>query len=297
MKINVTPKLLLLFLLVSLHASAAVVSRITTFTDGSVLFASDLNAEFNNLVDGVNNLNDSNIISGANIAPSKLSSSIAGNGITRDPSTGILSVNTDNTTIEFGGSGLQVKDLGISTAKIADNAITTVKILDANITTAKILDANVTTGKIADGSVTPAKLSAVNQQVSSSSGNFSTTSVSFVDVTNLSVTITTSGRPVFVGLISDNDPVQVANLGGVSTSAACGAVVKVLRDATQVAQYAATNAGTSTSNSCAIGQPPSAVQTYDIGLAAGTYTYKVQILNAGGTTARLQYSKLVAYEL
>ena len=46
---------------------------------------------------------------------------------------------TDNTSLEVNGSGrLQVKDLGITSAKIAASAITTAKILDSNITTAKI---------------------------------------------------------------------------------------------------------------------------------------------------------------
>src|SRR6188768_2211676 len=114
MKTNVTHKVILFGVLLSLTASAAVVSRVTTFTDGSVLFASDLNAEFNNLVDGVNNINNDNIIAGAAIAPSKISSSIAGSGLSRDGSSGVLTVNVDGSTIEIGGSGLQVKDGGIA---------------------------------------------------------------------------------------------------------------------------------------------------------------------------------------
>lgn len=46
---------------------------------------------------------------------------------------------TDDTSLEVNGSGrLQVKDLGVTSAKIAASAITTAKILNSNITTAKI---------------------------------------------------------------------------------------------------------------------------------------------------------------
>ena len=63
----------------------------------------------------------------------------------------VLSVQVDDTTIEVdaGENYLQVKDLGITTAKIADLNVTTAKIADSNVTTAKIADANVTFAKLA----------------------------------------------------------------------------------------------------------------------------------------------------
>lgn len=42
-----------------------------------------------------------------------------------------------------------------------------------------------------------------NYAVSSSCGSFSTTSTTLVDVTNLSVTLTTTGRPILVKVIPD----------------------------------------------------------------------------------------------
>ena len=73
-------------------------------------------------------------------------------------------------------------------------------IQDLGIETDKLAASAVTTGKIAANAVTRAKMEAVGQQISSSSGVFATSSTSFVDVTNLSVSITVTGRPVRVEL-------------------------------------------------------------------------------------------------
>jgi hypothetical protein len=79
---------------------------------------------------------------------------------------------TDNTSLEVNGSGrLQVKDLGVTSAKIDNSAVTTVKIADSNVTTAKIADANVTTAKILDANVTTAKIADNNITASKLSGS------------------------------------------------------------------------------------------------------------------------------
>jgi hypothetical protein len=159
-------------------ALSAIVSRVYTFTDGSVLTASQLNTEFNNLVDGVNSITDDNITSGAAISPAKISSTIAGAGITRDGTSGALSVVVDNSTVEFSGLTLRQKDLGTTTAKLANSGVTTAKIADLNVTegkiansavslnkiaanavaTVNILDQNVTTAKLENEGVTSAKI-------------------------------------------------------------------------------------------------------------------------------------------
>ncbi|WP_350287992.1 hypothetical protein, partial [uncultured Croceitalea sp.] len=63
-------------------------------------------------------------------------------------------VNADGITIEGNGSvanPLQVRDLGITTAKINTNAVTTAKLFDGAVTIDKILDDNVTPAKIEEG--------------------------------------------------------------------------------------------------------------------------------------------------
>ncbi len=60
--------------------------------------------------------------------------------------------------LEFESGDLDVKDLGIDTARLGGSAVTTAKIADAAVTTAKINDAAVTTDKLGADAVTNAKL-------------------------------------------------------------------------------------------------------------------------------------------
>jgi hypothetical protein len=302
-----------------------VVSRVTSFSDGSVLFASDLNSEFNNLVNNINSLDNDNLSTSANIAASKISASIAGSGIGRNGSTGTLSVNVDNSTVEISGNNVIVKANGISNSQIRQGVATSVIGRSANSTgnvadiaattngtvlkregdalvfdtvdTADITAAAVTTAKIADGNVTQAKRAALGQQVSASCGTFFTTSAFFVNVTNLSVTITTTGRPVWVGLMSDG--------GGAGSSIYAESSIyqafmrtRFLRSGTEVAQFALIiqqgGSGSIVTNTYV---PSSSANHIDV-VGAGTYTYTVQIrADTASTTAGLANAKLIAYEL
>lgn len=163
------------------------------------------------------------------------------------------------------------------------------------VDTDQIRNLAVTTAKINDGAVTQAKRAALGQQISASCGTFSTTSTSYVDVTNLTVTITTTGRPVFIGVTSDGTS---ANMATLAVSNASGTVTecyfKILRDSTDIAFYRLNN--NSPTGSIAIRGPTSAISTLDVP-AAGTYTYKVQASVAAGSTASFFSSKLYAFEL
>jgi hypothetical protein len=162
----------------------------------------------------------------------------------------------------------------IVTDDIASNAITTAKIADSNITTAKI-------NALA---VTRAKLEAVGNQTSSSCGNFSTSSTSFVDITNLTISITTSGRPVIV--FCQDDGSGHGTFGGfIGTSTSL--TFKLLRNAATIVEFG-TASGTS--------KPPSAMFAIDAP-AAGTYTYKVQLKAGSAAGVNAYFMKLMAYEL
>lgn len=115
-----------LLLIISGVAMAAPVSRVTNFSDGNILTAAQLNNEFNNLISGINSINNDQISASAAIVPSKLSTTIAGDGIARDGSTGVLEVNDDNSTLEVNADVLRVKDNGITDAKIRQGAATSV---------------------------------------------------------------------------------------------------------------------------------------------------------------------------
>ncbi len=138
------------------------------------------------------------------------------------------------------------------------------------------------TTQIAAGAVTQATRAALGQQVSGSSSNFGTTSATYVDVVNLTVTITTTGRPVMLFLIPDGSasPMLMNN-----SSASAAIQIQMLRGATAIGAWQAGNI-----------TAPVAIQIVDVP-AAGTYTYKIQALAAAGGTAFLEFVKLAAYEL
>lgn len=186
----------------------------------------------------------------------------------------------DNSTTEISSNLLQVKASGITATQLASNSVTTAKIVDLN--------------------VTKSKLSSLGQQISSSCGSFSTASGSYVAVTNLSVTINTIGRPVFVGLVSDNS----------STSAGQGGFISVVNTAGQAAQggfeilNAGSNIGSYELSSQANGastivarSPSSSLWTIDLSGVPGSNTYTVRVALFSGTALLVNNSKLIAYEI
>jgi hypothetical protein len=332
---QIKTSLLSLFMVGAAHA--AVISRITTFSDGSILYSSDLNAEFNNIVNTVNSLDNANLASNANISPAKLNPIIAGDALGVNSTTSALEVKTDGSTMETSGDAIRVKDVGITTAKlalssvttqiIADSSVTTAKlaagavtgavIADGSITTAKLADANVTTAKlalnsvttqlIADSSITHAKLSARTQQsVTASVGNvadgistgsFTHATTTITPVTNATVTITTTGRPVLVKMES-------ADIG-------TGDGKVILADQTGdgfVTFNVLFRRGGGTQQVYNMGglypadgfvyYPCSSLQFTDFP-SAGTVTYTLEVANAqvGTDTISVFDCKMVAYEL
>lgn len=131
-------------------------------------------------------------------------------------------IGTDGVGIEVASNNLQLKDLGVVTAKINDLAVTTGKINDLAVTTgkindlavttakintdavttAKILDLNVTTGKINDLAVTTAKIN----DLAVTTGKLAATSVTAAKMAAASVDLATS-------TITGNLPVTNLNSG------------------------------------------------------------------------------------
>jgi len=120
---------------------------------------------------------------------------------------------------------------------------------------------------------------------SGNSGLFSTSSGSFVDVTNLTVTITTSGRPVFLTLIPD-----------ISNTTAYGTIYMSPSDSSIQFVRGSTALGIqSVGGGATTAFPCSSVIMIDA-VGAGTYSYKLQVAAFSGSIG-VYGAKLVAYEL
>jgi len=132
----------------------------------------------------------------------------------------------------------------------------------------------------------------VGQQVSSASGAFSTSSGSMVDVTNLTVTLTTSGRPVLLILQPDG-----TNLGYIGPSKAASAtadmILRFARGGVRICDWDIALAAT---GSTGVVSQIGPTVFLDV-VAAGTYTYKVQASGTTGSTATVANCVLVAFEL
>lgn len=152
------------------------------------------------------------------------------------------------------------------------------------VATASAADANTLVAKVTRPTGTT--VSAGGVAISASCGNFATSSTSYVDVTNLSVTITTSGRPVQLILMSGSiTSNQEAEISLATTSST---YLAFLRASSIIGAYVYEQE----SSHMNIGSLPSFVDD----VAAGTYTYKIQMKTAATSTG-IQYAKLVAYEL
>jgi hypothetical protein len=169
----------------------------------------------------------------------------------------------DNTTLEISTNSLQIKAGGVGTPQLAD------------------------------GSVTKEKQAAVGQQISASCGTyFGTTGGSLYDITNLSVTLTTTGRPVMLMLVGNGTNDAYFEFSGASGGTNRGIKVAFVEGSTVISLQHFSPYATTTTR-C----PASAFSHFYVP-AAGTYTYKVQMGSIQGSPSILAESmKLVAYEL
>jgi hypothetical protein len=120
--------------------------------------------------------------------------------------------------------------------------------------------------------------------ISTSCGSFSSSTTSYIDVTNLSVTLTTAGRPIFVGVIPDASG-SVSAIK--STSTGSFSQIKILNGSTNLGECSLNaNANTYFPNFYTIDTSP-----------AGTYTYKLQAMSGASGSVFVQFIKIIAYEL
>lgn len=134
--------------------------------------------------------------------------------------------------------------------------------------------------------------------VSPSTGNFSTISGSVVAVTNAILTITTTGRPVFVTLIPDGNTSNPANIQVEAVTSVGNVGLQMgfflFRDGSQI-NYSQMGVGTYNSGSNVIFSelPPSAFSYVDFP-TAGAHTYQLKVQSSAGI---VQYCALAAFEM
>lgn len=197
-------------------------------------------------------------------------------------------------------TGIYLNAVGNMRAAVAGGDVLTLTATGAAVTgTLSVSGALTPTGGISG--MTRASLPAVGQQVSLSSGNFSTSSTTYVDITNLTVTITTSGRPIILGLIPDG----TANASGLvsqttdATATVSDSYFKLFRGVSSISENFIQTIGAANVAGLRIGTPPLGCFFVDTP-AAGTYTYKMQTHSGAAAytiSTLVQYVKLIAYEL
>lgn len=203
------------------------------------------------------------LVSGYSLTLPAANAAAAGSLVASDTSGNLSYVTADGSSLQVASSVISVKNAGITTAKIAD----------ANVTRPKLV--------------------AVGQQISSSSGVATVTGTSIVDVTNLSVTITTTGRPVVIFIQPENASGNPAGIYANYVGGPGESCTMYLQKgfATEVARWQFVQSGTSDFQQINM---PYFLDTP----AAGTVAYKISAANSSLTASmNFNYVVLVAYEL
>jgi len=155
-------------------------------------------------------------------------------------------------------------------------------------------------GNLAAGSIpvangiTRANQAAVGQQVSASCGFFGGQATSPTDITNMSVTITTTGRPVIISVQPDGGSSSGFFDVNNNTITTAFLFLQLVRDSTVIAVWQL--APPHIANTVIV--VPASLYFLDAGATAATHTYKMQYsVNAATSTAVISQCVIAAYEL
>lgn len=153
--------------------------------------------------------------------------------------------------------------------------------------------------QVKNAGITRPKLAALGQQVSSSCGTFAN-SGTILDVTNLTVTITTSGRPVQLSVQSDGTGVSSNFEVFTGTTFTATGVWAIQRGGVDIANGSMLYKPAASGNiGASVQYPVSSINHVDV-VGAGTYTYQVRAgLAAAGSSRSIDVinAVLVAYEI
>jgi hypothetical protein len=194
-------------------------------------------------------------------------------------------------------SDAQIIPQGITAASINNGTITSTQIASSTILGSNIVPQTLTQGLRATMSV-GSSVGAGGFAISSTCGSYTTTSTAQTAITNLSISITTTGRPVRVELQDD----QSNNSGGSglsvsqSSSNSFTAQVSVFRNSGQITQINMGLQGLNSSNA-GFEIPGSSISHTDL-VPAGNYTYTIKVqVSQSSVTFGCTRLVLVAYEI
>lgn len=262
---------------IGIVSMGALTSQVNNYTNGQTLTADQLNSEFSNIYSTVNGLDNANIIAGANLDPAKISATIDGNGIDRQPD-GSLDVNVDGVTVKISSDQLVIADLPGSA--LATGAVGSTQIANGGV--GKI-DLAVKTTAITAG------LGNVGLSASTGASVVTLTTSSSGDLVNNLINLTTNGGPVkavlLPGTSATNSYIECEDL----TTDFC--TLELTRDgSTTVAKIQFF------SEAGKLRIPPGGFQWLDVP-TAGTYEYKIKYEVGSATALRVLNVRLMVYEL
>lgn len=205
------------------------------------------------------------------------------------------------TTDKIGASAVtssKIADNAVDTSELAASAVTTAKIANLAVEAEKIQNNAVTTAKIADSAVTYAKMAdrAVTTNGTDPGAGGISQSAAIADVNSsgtkslASVTLTTTGRPVWVGFAATGSSSYVLLYNSGGGNATGDWYIKRSSTTKARATVRAYDSGTI--------QPIQSLSCFTIDdVAAGSYTWDAESVLSGGTEVQTQGYRLVAYEL
>lgn len=265
----------------------------TAAFSGSVLIVKSSSTSFADIsVKSVNLANSGNLSNQLTLQAPVLSGSTTQTLPTTPASTNFMTMDSSGNMAASVSTSGGITGGNIAAGTITGSNIAAATIVGSNIAAATITSTNmannsIVTAAITDANVTKAKLAALGQQISSSSGNYTVTG-SFADVTNLTVTITTTGRPVM--LLIQSDGTGLATNKTQIDIAASSCLLKYLRDGSDLAY-----------NNFSIGGSVSYLGEFTFPYvdvpSAGSHTYKLQAERVSGSSVSINNVVLVAYEL
>jgi hypothetical protein len=197
----------------------------------------------------------------------------AGAYLTSDTLGNISYSYVDGATLVVNGIYIQVNAGGIDTPELANGAVTQAK---------KAIRVTTTNGS------DPGAGGIMN---CSSSSTFTTTSLSYVQITNQLGTLTTTGNPVVVELASDDQTAQKSIIGMGGGGAPLWELVFCV-DGVETTEMIGNWAG-----SDPLYLPPSSYRVMYSGLSAAAHTFSVKVRRVSTGTIAAQYLHLRAYEL